>query len=150
MKRNRLLISVTAVLLSLPIAGCGEKDTGPSEDLTYKDLIGQWTSTRRTEEDGVKLVETFSLLFWRSDDETKYRWMYSIARDGVEAEDEGHDEDGICTVTETDLTFVPEGGEAFTLNYEFLKDDPQYDMRVVDKNGVAWNMVYHAQFGHIP
>ncbi|MFC2076171.1 hypothetical protein ACFLT7_03715 [candidate division KSB1 bacterium] len=150
MRLRRLRIFYGIVPILLLASQCGDKDTGPSEDLLYKNLIGKWTATRRTEENGVKLVETLSLLFQQQDDETRYRWTYSITYDGVEDEDESVNEDGTCTPTETELTFVPDTGEPRILSYVFLTNDPIYDLKIIDEDGTEWNMMYFAQFGHIP
>jgi hypothetical protein len=147
---RRLYIAIFVVAVLLYAGVCGEKNSGSPEDLLFRELIGKWTSTKRSEEEGVKVVETFTLLFQQQDDETSYRWTYSVTYDSIEDESQKKEEDGTFTVTETEITFIPDNGETRTLVYVMLKDDPLYDLRIIEENGVEWNMVYFAWFGHKP
>ena len=79
-----------------------------------------------------------------------FNLMPSLPERRVERQSKKIEEQGICTVTETEVTLIPADGETRTVSYALLKSDPIYDLSITDEKGVEWNFLYFAWFGHVP
>ncbi|MFC2076172.1 hypothetical protein ACFLT7_03720 [candidate division KSB1 bacterium] len=142
MKQSALIIALALILTAVLPLACGEKDTGPSEDLSYKDFIGRWTGIKKSEENGVKITETLILIFWKQDEYLWYRWSHSVANDGIEDTSQYYEEQGQFEAANNEITFMPEDGEARTLPYSLLNSDPLYDLSITEEDGMEWKFEY--------